>query len=493
MMRGMVPSSTRVIALIRKASASPAVYVVVSLVALYLGYALNLWRAADYRLYTDGQCAFLEAPGLLGPETLPDQLATFDRYSEGLVVGRLLANEAGGFFSRGGFTGWFTDSLTAPEGVDPNLYAAAYQYKLYLDPPPERPLQTYDRYVSHVGGQALFVGVLDAVLPFGNGTKLRVYYHVMAALTALAFVAILVWFFREFGASAAWFLTVVFSLLCYPTLYAKNLWWVIWAFYLPFVALLYFFREEERRGGVLSFRSLFLLAFGTMLTKLFFNGCEYITTTLVMAMIPACYYALKNRWSRRRFFRSSGVLVLASGLAILVFFVALASQYVLAGDTFMDGVRHIADRFLVRTHGGGDAIAEELGRRNGVPLLSLLRWYATAPAVFDLRKMGIDRVIAMKWMMVLYVAVSVAWALVLHRCREAERRTRIKALLVTVWLSALAPCSWFVVFKGHSDVHRSLASITWYMPFMFYGMALLGVSLEALIQRSRRGSRAVLT
>jgi len=94
-------------------------------------------------------------------------------------------------------------------------------------------------------------------------------------------------------------------------------------------------------------------------------------------------------------------------------------------------------------------------------------------------------------MMIALCSATGVWLLAHRRWRKTAASGRITALLITLWLSMLAPCSWFVIFKGHSDVHRALASIVWYMPFMFYGIALLGVTLDALIGaawcRSREG------
>ena len=34
-----------------------------------------------------------------------------------------------------------------------------------------------------------------------------------------------------------------------------------------------------------------------MIIKIFFNGFEFITTTVFMAVLPLFYYAIKNKWS----------------------------------------------------------------------------------------------------------------------------------------------------------------------------------------------------
>jgi hypothetical protein len=48
------------------------------------------------------------------------------------------------------------------------------------------------------------------------------------------------------------------------------------------------------------------------------------------------------------------------------------------------------------------------------------------------------------------------------------------ALITTLWISILAPISWFVIFKSHSFIHTHMNFIVWYMPFMLLGYVLIG-------------------
>ncbi|MHC4520596.1 MAG: hypothetical protein ACYTAS_18555 [Planctomycetota bacterium] len=474
----------------RKRSLSAALYAVTTLIALYLGYSLNLWRATDYRQYTDGPYAFMQHEEMLGPQGGDEGLLTFDRFSESLVLGRLVASRDHGLFSWGGFTGWFTGDPGYPYAADPIQFRTAYQYKLYLDESLTGQPQTYDVYQSQLGGQAFFLGVLDGVLPFGSTTKLKFYYHLMAALTAGVFVLILLWFYREFGTIAGWLLTAFLCLSCYPTLYAKSIFWILWAFYVPFLCMLRFYEREERANGAFSLRSLLVLMFAAMSLKLFLTGCDYVTVALVMAWVPQCYYAIKNRWTRKRFVHCALVSLTACVLALCVFFVALSFQHVLAGETFLDGVNRIGDRFLARTHGDTLRLTEELGAREPATAPALLRWFFTVPVVFDFRGMGVGLVMGMKSLMAPLVLLTLGWAALFCRGpRDALPRAKRVALVATLWISALAPCSWFVVFKSHSDVHRSIVGIVWYMPFLLYGAAIVGVTLDAVVTRFRIGRR----
>jgi len=53
---------------------------------------------------------------------------------------------------------------------------------------------------------------------------------------------------------------------------------------------------------------------------------------------------------------------------------------------------------------------------------------------------------------------------------------------ILLWNSILAPLSWFVLFKGHSFVHKQQDPIVWFMPFMFYGIGLLGITAEKFLR-----------
>jgi hypothetical protein len=47
-------------------------------------------------------------------------------------------------------------------------------------------------------------------------------------------------------------------------------------------------------------------------------------------------------------------------------------------------------------------------------------------------------------------------------------------LTITLWVSILAPLSWFTIFKSHSFIHTHMNFIVWYMPFMLLGYVLIG-------------------
>ena len=64
------------------------------------------------------------------------------------------------------------------------------------------------------------------------------------------------------------------------------------------------------------------MSFLGMFTKIFLNGYEFITTTVVMASVPLFYYALKNRWELSKLFyrlvATGGGVILAAIASITI-------------------------------------------------------------------------------------------------------------------------------------------------------------------------------
>ena len=81
------------------------------------------------------------------------------------------------------------------------------------------------------------------------------------------------------------------------TVFGKNLWWSLWAFYLPMIVVFYLLKRH-RVPSNRQFIKFGILIFTAVLIKCFINGFEYITTTLVMMVTPCIYYVILDKWSR---------------------------------------------------------------------------------------------------------------------------------------------------------------------------------------------------
>jgi hypothetical protein len=54
------------------------------------------------------------------------------------------------------------------------------------------------------------------------------------------------------------------------------------------------------------------------------------------------------------------------------------------------------------------------------------------------------------------------------------------ALTIATAVSFFAPVSWFVLAKGHSEIHKHINWILWNIPFTILGTALCGIVASGL-------------
>jgi len=57
-------------------------------------------------------------------------------------------------------------------------------------------------------------------------------------------------------------------------------------------------------------------------------------------------------------------------------------------------------------------------------------------------------------------------------------RSKSLALIAATWYSILAPLSWLVIFKAHAYIHTRLAPVIWQLPFILFGIALIGYTIS---------------
>jgi hypothetical protein len=314
-----------------------------------------------------------------------------------------------------------------------------------------------------------------------------------ALLSAGALTCIVSWFYEEFGGWVALFVIVSAVLSQWLTVFGKNLWWSLWAFYLPMIAVMYFLKlKRHSLAENRQFIRFGILIFIAVSIKCFINGYEYITTTLVMMMVPFVYYVILDKWNRRQCVKWTLAAGLGSGVAIFLSFIMLCFQIGAAKDGFMDGVEHIIWSFGKRTYGEAEnfppvyAASLEAGTigvvityMNGI-FFDLNNYLSTANAFVS----NFLLKIRYYYLIVLFIAMS---ALLLWRS-NAERRHHYIALICTTWFSILAPLSWFVIFKAHSYIHTHMSFLLWQMPFMLFGFAVFGSAVIAWTKKQTKNS-----
>ena len=332
----------------------------------------------------------------------------------------------------------------------------------------------------------MIFSLLDSVVPFSPQEKLKLFYLLTSLLSAVALTLVVLWFYCEFGLSAALFVLASMVLSQWLTVFGRNLWWGLWAFYLPMVAVMYFLKYRRTPTnrhfitfGFLSFIAIFL--------KCLINGYEYITTTLIMMVIPFVYYGIIDRLSVRQFLRGTLMAVFGSGLAIFLSLMILAFQIAAVKGNVLGGFEHIVYSFEKRTHGDvQDYQDKSTANLESTPMEVIITYlkgtffdfnnYVTTSNSFVSIFLFKIRYL---YLVVLFLLMSIFLFYPGGGNASSKQRQRNLALAVATWVSILAPLSWHVIFKSHSYMHTHMNYILWQMPFTLFGFAVCGLAVKS--------------
>ncbi|MBI5665092.1 MAG: hypothetical protein HZC49_08430 [Nitrospirae bacterium] len=400
---------------------------------LYGGFFSNCWNVVDTESFTSQDL------------------------SGGYAVGRMVKSRQDGIFSAGGLLGLGSSN---EEYITNYTDRMEYQYSAYIN---GLDFKSYKPYNSQIGGQGILFGILDLLLPVSPQNKLQLIYMLTSLLSAVVVSLVVLWFYQEFGLCAALFVMTSALLSQRLVIYGRNIMWSTWAFYIPFISLAYFLRRGQtaphysaiKCGGI-----VFIAVF----VKCLFNGYEYMTTTLIMMMVPFAYYYILDSINIKILLKLILAAVLSSCVAIFLSFTILTFQIASVKGNFTDGVSHIVHAFQKRTYpedthyfsNKSTWVVQSIETSAKKVLtfylddtfLDLHNYLSTSNPVISrlLFKIRYWDLIALFSIMsaALYSGKNISAFRTKHQSRLA--------LLLATWLSVLAPISWFIVFKSHSVI-----------------------------------------
>ena len=428
----------------------------ISILLLFIGFLSNLWHVAEQEWFD-----------------------THQRDTESLIVGRMVKSRQDGIFSAGGLTGAGIvdlDNWISSEQIDTQY--SAYLNKLTFD--------KFAPYMSQPGGQGILFSVFDKLIPLSPQIKLWSFYVMTALLSAIALTAIIGWFYEEFGGWVAIFVVGSAVLSQWLTVFGKNLWWSLWAFYLPMIVVMYFLKRSRDPANRQFIRFGILISISVFI-KCFINGFEYITTTLVMMTVPCVYYAVLDKWSRHQCMKGTLAAISGSGVAIFFGLILLCFQIGAAKDGFSDGVEHVVYSLGKRTHGEVQNFPEVYAASLEAGTVGVVITYAQG-VFFDFNNyISLTNAFVSNFLLkiryVYLIVLFILGSILLFLRSTPERRQHYIALIWTTWFSILAPLSWYVIFKAHSYIHTHMSFLLWQMPFTFFGFAVFGAAVIALTNR----------
>lgn len=425
----------------------------VSILLLFFGFFSNTWQVADHEWFKNHQ-----------------------KDTESHVIGRMVKSRQDGIFSGGGLNGWGTAEKVDQEWIPTSERGPQYTAYLY-----DYTFENYSTYNSQPGGQGMMFSLVDKLIPVSSTIKFLSFYVLTSLLTAVALTFIISWFYEGYGGCVAIFVIASVVLSGWLTVFGRNLWWSTWAFYLPMIAVMYFLKRHRGLDNR-QIAQFCILIFISVSIKCFINGYEYMTTTLVMMVVPCVYYYIIDKWNRVQLLKMCLGIIIGSGVAVFLSLIMLCFQIGAVKGGFLDGIDHVFYSIGKRTHGDAQDFPEVYAASLKASTIGVVITYMNG-VFLDLNNFISHQnnfisnyllKIRYSYLIVVFIFVSVLQFLRYDTKIAPEKSHNYRALIYTTWFSILAPLSWFVIFKGHSFIHTHMSFLLWQMPFTLFGFAVVG-------------------
>jgi len=432
----------------------PILIVFLTLLILTPGFYRNQWLAAGKQWFYDWR-----------------------KIQEGMVIARIVESRETGVLSHGGLLGF---GCAATSNCDWESFDLDQGYMIYRE---NGRFQSYSPYTSHPGLQGVIFSLFELATNFSPSLNLRLFHGAISLLSAFVLGLFIYWIFKELGAAAGSLTLMFIALSEWMTLFSGNIFWNIWAFYLPLViSSLYLMNNSSPENYKHTMFSIMLVI--AMYIKCLFTGFEYITTALVMSLMPFVFYAVRDSWKCSRFLMRSLHASLSLLTGVVAGLLTLIWQIIQVKEGFREAVTTILDAFGKRSIGDPTQYVSEADSLKA-GLFPVLIQYINGRAILlrqiiPIKDFSIE--ISYSALFLLFASLTVLLATYIMRSNIfSATRASSSAIIITTWISVLAPLSWFIIFKAHSYVHTQMNFIIWQMPFTLYGFALCGYTIGLFI------------
>lgn len=430
----------------------------VALAMLFAGFTDNRWNVADQRWFE-----------------------AFSRDMEAHVVARIVETRSNGALSAGGLLGIGTLDGRPVEFSDWSNVPFEEQFEAYES---GATFTHYEAYLSQIGLQGSVFAMLDRLVTGDAQSKLDAFGKIAALLSAVALAFVVTWFFLELGWVAAAAVLAGCLASQWLVIFGNRMFWSAWAFYVPLLVPAFYLRALTGAPDGRELRHLGLLLAAAMFTKTLFNGYEFVSTVVVMALVPVVYYAVRDQWPLKAAMRAVAAVALGAGAAGAVSLAILVGQIGAVKSDAWAGVRHIALSFERRTHPSEERLPDVEGQSTSVG--EVVRLYLGAEwTKFGRYLRGSTRLMPASLRSATYGTLIVVFVLASIGLWMLARQSAVdRALLAATWVSLFAPLSWLVGFKSHAAVHTFMDEVVWQMPFALFGFAVLGRCAVAAWRRA---------
>ena len=380
----------------------------------------------------------------------------YDVVSESLIIGRLMESERSGIGSHSGLTGMLSDH----SDDDDYMRNSFLQFELLKHPEKRNRYTGYTTYDSQPGGQGMIFSIFHTLSPHNLGDDILLMKNIALFINSCIFTIFIGWCKRNFGILPSLFVLSGIVASSWIWIFSDSLWWCLWAFYVPFLSMLSALEKNIPSGKLLLFVYL------SIVIKCFFNGFEYISTTLLSVYVPVVFYFVKQRRSFIQFLAFSIKSALAMLLGVFTIMGLLVYQIASIKGSLTAGINHILLSYQTRT--ADITVSGKVTELTDNMYLGVLMKYLSGNAFSWLPA----EIPFLAPIMLFFIA-----GILLFRTH--------KELALATFFSFLAPVSWYWVFIQHSNIHYHLNYIVWYIPSMLLGFLCLGVCFNSLVKKRK--------
>ena len=334
--------------------------------------------------------------------------------------------------------------------------------------------EEYIEYRSNIVIHRFLYAFIDRISPFPNRITYICLEILSALMSALIISYVLKWIAETTNLICGYILLVLLALFAPNLMMAgKNLYWAIWNLYIPMAGSIAVVHSNQY---VRNDKKILIVGFIAFLTCSIKILCyiEYVSVAMIAMLIPYIYDMLITKY---RVCESIKVIISASVGALLSFF--MVAGFILLLNTKELGslgqaAEFFNERIMLRTAGiNADGTLYTTGSIYDVGKLVAFKPAYTAFTWVSYTQFEV----------ILMTLVGSVVVLLFKLFIKSFNTRHLVAFFSIVWLSFLAPLSWFVLAKAHVLAHPQQSGVLWFVPFSILAAAsIVYVSTDLIKQ-----------
>lgn len=322
--------------------------------------------------------------------------------------------------------------------------------------------EDYFDYTSNICAHRYLYAGLNKILPEKNVDMLYMLELINVILLSAILMYIMYWI-KSLSNTFTMIITLAIMITVSPNfiMYAKNLYWAAWSLFIPMATSIWVLNKRKSNNNRFKLSYvMFLGAFISCLIKQLFYF-EFISVIMISMMVPYIYHFIIEGNSLKKIIKKSIPAVLGAILSFIVASFVKFLMFINSGNTFLQAINNYIGPIIYRLVGDNNSSDTLVLESSKISLIHVLKIMLTKPAISFKYIIFISQgflciILVFITLRLLIKLVKVRWVL--------EDRSEL-AYVVVLWISMLAPLSWFILAKPHTYVHNEHCSFVWYLPF----------------------------